>query len=70
MLWVRSRSRGAGKNHGEVVVVTPEQCRAVNDALRGYLANYEAVWRADQIEGGRHWALPTMSQYRSRFRVP
>jgi hypothetical protein len=29
---------GAGKNHGEVVVLTPEQRRAVDDALAGYLA--------------------------------
>ena len=41
---------GAAKKHGEVVVFTPEQRRAVDDALGGYLANYEAVWRADQIE--------------------
>jgi len=61
---------GAGKKHGEVVVFTPEQRRAVDDALGGYLANYEAVWRAGQIEdyylfpgskmrmldaGGRRW---------------
>ena len=37
---------GAGKKHGEVVVLTPEQRRAVDDALAGYLANYEAAWRA------------------------
>jgi len=41
---------GAGKKHGEVVVFTPEQRRAVDDALGGYLANYQAVWRAGQIE--------------------
>ena len=35
---------GAGKKHGEVVVLTPEQRRAVDDALAGYLANYEAAW--------------------------
>ena len=38
---VRSRS-GAGKQQGEVVVFTPEQRRAVDDVLGGYLANYEA----------------------------
>ena len=30
---------GAGKKHGEVVVLTPEQRRAVDDALAGDLAN-------------------------------
>ncbi len=34
---------GAGRKHGEVVVLTPEQRRAVDDALAGYLANYEAA---------------------------
>jgi hypothetical protein len=42
---------GAGKKHGEVVVLTPEQRRAVDDALAGYLANYEAAWAVGQIEG-------------------
>jgi hypothetical protein len=37
---------GAGKKHGEVVVFTPEQRRAVDDALGGYLASYGAAWRA------------------------
>jgi hypothetical protein len=41
---------GAGKKHGEVVVLTPEQRRAVDRALAGYLANYEAAWKAGQIE--------------------
>ena len=41
---------GTGKKHGEVVVLTPEQRRAVDDALAGYLANYEAAWRAGQVE--------------------
>jgi hypothetical protein len=41
---------GAGKKHGEVVVLTPEQRRAVDDALAGYLANYEAAWELGQIE--------------------
>ena len=41
---------GAGKKHGEVVVLTPEPRRAVDDALAGYLANYEAAWRAGQID--------------------
>jgi hypothetical protein len=41
---------GAGKKHGEVVVFTPEQRRAVDDALGGYLANYEAAWRGGQID--------------------
>jgi hypothetical protein len=36
---------GAGKKHGEVVVLTPEQRRAVDDALAGYLANWEAASR-------------------------
>jgi len=39
---------GAGKKHGEVVVLTPEQRRAVDDALAGYLANYEAAWASDR----------------------
>jgi hypothetical protein len=33
-----------------VVVLTPEQRRAVDDALAGYLANYEAAWEVGQIE--------------------
>jgi integrase len=41
---------GAGKKHGEVVVFTPEQRRAVDDALDGYLANYEAALRTGQID--------------------
>jgi len=41
---------GAGKKHGEVVVLTPEQRRAVDDALAGYLANYEAAWAVGEIE--------------------
>lgn len=40
---------GAGKKHGEVLVFTPEQRRAVDDALCGYLANYEAAWRTSEI---------------------
>lgn len=41
---------GAGKKYGEVVVLTPEQRYAVDDALAGYLANYEAAVRAKQME--------------------
>jgi hypothetical protein len=41
---------GAGKKHGETVVLTPEQRRAVDDALASYLANYEAAWHAEEIE--------------------
>lgn len=41
---------GAGKKHGETVVLTPEQRRAVDDALGGYLANYEEAWHAEEIE--------------------
>ncbi|HUF26023.1 MAG TPA: hypothetical protein VMM18_03480 [Gemmatimonadaceae bacterium] len=44
------RIPGSGKKHGEIVVFTPEQRRAVSDALRGYLANYEAAWQAGEIE--------------------
>jgi hypothetical protein len=40
---------GAGKKHGETVVLTPEQRRSVDDALAGYLANYEAAWEAEKI---------------------
>ena len=40
---------GAGKKHGEVVVFTPEQRHAVDDALGGYLANYEAAWLAGEL---------------------
>ena len=40
---------GAGKKHGETIVLTPEQRRAVDDALAGYLANYEAAWQAEEI---------------------
>ncbi len=62
---------GAGKKHGEVVVFTPEQRRAVDDSLFGYLANYEAAYQADEIadyylfpgsrmrildEAGQRWA--------------
>jgi hypothetical protein len=41
---------GAGKKHGEVVVLTPEQRRAVDDALKGYLAKYEAAWLARELD--------------------
>jgi len=41
---------GAGKKHGEVVILTSEQRRAVDDALAGYLANYEAARLAGQID--------------------
>jgi hypothetical protein len=41
---------GAGKKHGETVVLTPEQRGAVDDALAGYLANYETSWRAEEID--------------------
>lgn len=41
---------GAGKKHGETVVLTPEQRHAVDDALAGYLANYETAWKAGEIE--------------------
>lgn len=41
---------GAGKKHGETVVLTPEQRRAVDDALAGYLANYEAAWQAEEVD--------------------
>jgi hypothetical protein len=41
---------GAGKKHGEIVVLTPEQRRAVEDALNGYLQNYEAARRAGEID--------------------
>ena len=33
-----------------MVVLTPEQRRAVDDALAGYLAGHEAAWRAGQVE--------------------
>jgi hypothetical protein len=39
-----------------VVVLTPEQRRAVDDALAGYLANYEAAWRAGQV--GDYYLFP------------
>lgn len=41
---------GAGKKHGETVVLTPEQRRAVDDALAGYLANYETAWKTKEID--------------------
>ena len=41
---------GSGKKHGETVVLTPEQRRAVDDALAGYLANYESAWREQRID--------------------
>ena len=47
---------GAGKKHGEIVVLTPEQRRAVDDALLGYLANYESAWLAKEIED--YWLFP------------
>ena len=40
---------GNGKKHGETVVLTPEQRRAVDDALAGHLQNYEADWQAEKI---------------------
>jgi hypothetical protein len=36
---------GTMRKPGETVVFTPEQRRAVDQALAGYLANYEAAWR-------------------------
>lgn len=47
---------GAGKKHGEIVVLTPEQRRAVDDALVGYLANFESAWLAKEIED--YWLFP------------
>ena len=41
---------GSGKKHGETVVLTPEQRRAVDDALAGYLANYEVAWQEKRID--------------------
>lgn len=41
---------GAGKKHGETVVLTPEQRRAVDDALAGYLVNYETAWHAEEVD--------------------
>ena len=41
---------GSGKKHGETVVLTPEQRRCVDDALGGYLRNYEADWQAEKID--------------------
>lgn len=41
---------GSGKKHGETVVLTPEQRRSVDDALAGYLRNYEADWQAEKID--------------------
>jgi hypothetical protein len=41
---------GSGKKHGEVVVLTPEQRQAVDDALRGYLASYEQAWVAGEVD--------------------
>jgi hypothetical protein len=41
---------GAGKKHGETIVLTPEQRRAVDDVLSGYLANYETAWHDEEIE--------------------
>lgn len=40
---------GAGRKHGEIVGFTPEQRRAVDHALEGYLANYEAAHRAGDL---------------------
>lgn len=47
---------GAGKKHGEIVVLTPEQRRAVDDALLGYLANFESAWLAKEIDD--YWLFP------------
>ena len=41
---------GSGKKHGETVMLTPEQRRAVDDALAGYLANYEVAWQEKRID--------------------
>jgi len=41
---------GVGKKHGEVVVFTPEQRRAVDDALGGTSRTTKPAWRAGQIE--------------------
>ena len=41
---------GAGKKHGEIVVFTPEQRRAVDDALHGYLSKYEAAFLEEDVD--------------------
>lgn len=40
---------GAGKKHGEIVVLTPEQRRAVDDAVAGYLVKFEEAYQAEEI---------------------
>ena len=40
---------GAGKKRGELVMFTPEQRRAVDRALAGYLSQYEAAYQAGLI---------------------
>ena len=47
---------GAGKKHGEIVVLTPEQRQAVDDALLGYLASFESAWLAKEIDD--YWLFP------------
>jgi hypothetical protein len=40
---------GAGKKRGELVMFTPEQRRAVDRALAGYLSRYETAYRAGLV---------------------
>ena len=46
----RLRSRARGKSTARWWYWTPEQRRAVDDALAGYPANYEAAWEVGEIE--------------------
>lgn len=45
-MWRSLTLRG---NPAETVVFTPEQRRAVDEALTGYLADYEAQWQRHEI---------------------
>ena len=47
---------GAGKKHGEIIVLTPEQRRAVDDALLGFLAKFESARLAKEIDD--YWLFP------------
>jgi hypothetical protein len=47
---------GRGKKHGELVMFTPDQRRAVDRAFAGYLMHYEAAFQRGEIDD--YWLFP------------
>lgn len=58
--------RGRGKKGGEVIVLTPEQRRAVDVGLTGYLRDYEAVYVGD---GSDYYLFPAKKLVRGVARA-